>query len=275
MKLFHKVGIVGVGLIGGSIAAAIREKKLADKIIGVARHKDTLRFAKRQHLIDEGALDIHILKDVDILILACPVETIIRLAESLSGIVKKDCLVIDVGSTKEKIVNKLQKIFSNFVGCHPLAGSEKRGIANSKSVIFKDSLCILTPTAKTHSSDLKKVKIFWERLGTRTAVLDPSAHDKIISYTSHLPHIVAFSLISTVPVGFLRFAASGLRDTTRIASSESSLWTDILLSNRSCLNSIEDFQISLSQIKKAIQKGNKKSLLSLLKKAKNKRGKLG
>jgi len=275
MKLFNKVAIVGTGLIGGSIALAIKKKKLAGKVVGVSRRKRSLLLAKRKGAIDAGSQALDIIKDADLLILAAPVNTIIDLAPRVAKVVNKRCIVTDVGSTKKEIVSILGKLFPNYIGSHPLAGSEKRSILNAYADIFKDSLCILTPTGNTQKKALNKIKMLWNQLGARVILLKPQNHDKILSLVSHLPHTVAFSLINSIPAGYLKFAATGLRDTTRIAASDSQLWADILLSNkRNMLRSIDIFQENLSSIKSAIQRKDKKSLALILKKAQLKRTKL-
>jgi prephenate dehydrogenase len=275
MKLFNKVAIVGVGLIGGSIALALRKQGLCARVVGVSRHKKSLLLAKKMHAINKGSQELNIIKGADLVILATPVKKIISLAPLISNIIKKDCLVTDVGSTKEEITKSLTKIFPYYVGSHPLAGSEKRGIINAHPDIFKGSLCILTPTKNTSRMALNKLKLFWNKLGARAVLLSPATHDKILSFVSHLPHIVAFSLIGIVPKEFFRFASSGLKDTTRIAASDRELWTDIFLSNRkNTVEAIELFKRHLSRIKSAIKKGDKKILSKILKEAKNKRDNL-
>lgn len=272
MKLFNKVAIVGVGLIGGSIGLAIKKRRLANEVVGVSRHKKTLLLAKKNGAIDRGSQDPNIIKNADLVILATPVSTILNLAPLLSKIVNSDCIVTDVGSTKQKIVNKLEKIFPNYIGSHPLAGSEKRSIISARSDIFKDSLCILTPTKNTAPKALAKIKKLWSQLGARMSLLSPSTHDKILSLISHLPHVIAFSLIESIPKRYLKFASSGLKDTTRIALSDDKLWEDIFLSNqKNLLEAIEFFQKNLSKLKSVIQIGNRKLLSIILKKAKAKR----
>ena len=276
MKLFNKVAIVGTGLIGGSIALAMKKKQLANEVIGVSRHKKSILLAQKRGAIDKGSLSFDIIKDADLLILATPVDTIIELAPLISKIIRKGCMVTDVGSTKKELVKKLDGIFPLYVGSHPLAGSEKRSIANAHSNIFKDSLCILTPTKKTNDKVINKIRTLWSKMGAEIVLLTPQTHDKILSFVSHLPHITAFSLIDVIPRKYLKFASSGLRDTTRIAASDSRLWTDIFLSNsKNIIKNIELLQDKLSQIKLAIQKKDRKRLSSILKKAKNRREALG
>lgn len=276
MELFNKVAIIGVGLIGGSVALAIKKKRLAKEIVGVSRHKRTLMLAKKSGAIDRGSQDIHIIKDADLLILAVPVNTIMKLAPKIARIIKKDCLVTDVGSTKEEIVRKLDKLFPCYMGAHPLAGSEKRGITYAKVDIFKNSLCILTPTPRTAKLALRKIEQLWRKLGAKVVFLSSLNHDRVLSFVSHLPHIAAFSLIDAVPKKYLGFASTGLKDTTRIAASDSEVWSDIFLSNRrNIVNTIALFEKRLSKIKSAINRRDRKQLTLILKGAKRRRQTLG
>ncbi|MDD2752105.1 MAG: prephenate dehydrogenase [Candidatus Omnitrophica bacterium] len=271
MAIFKKVAIIGVGLIGGSLGLAIKQNKIAGQVIGVSRHQRTLNLAKKIGAIDQGSLDLKVVKDADLIILAAPIETIIKLSSRLSGLIKKDCLVTDVASTKQKIVSRLEKIFPNFIGSHPLAGSEKKGIDFARHNMFKGSLCILTPTRNTSPKVKNKIKLFWKKIGVRTNELSASDHDRIMAFVSHLPHIIAFSLIGSVPEKYLGFCASGLKDTTRIASSDALLWAEILLSNANCPKAIDVFEQNLKRIKNAIQKKDQRVLAHLLESARRKR----
>lgn len=272
---FKKVAIVGVGLIGGSIALAIKKNRLADEVVGVCRSKATLLMARRLKVVDSCSRDFGIIKGSDLVILATPVGTIMDSAKAVSRLINRDCIVTDVGSTKYEIVSRLGKVFPYFVGSHPMAGSEKRGVANARADIFKDSLCILTPTRNTKLSGLRRVRRLWGILGSRVIVVNPSLHDKILSFVSHLPHLLAFCLIDIIPVEFLKFGSSGLKDTTRIASSEAEVWKDIFISNRQAtLKAIGIFQKRLSAIKGVLQKKDLRSLDAVLVRAKKKRDSL-
>jgi prephenate dehydrogenase len=276
MKLFKRIAIVGTGLIGGSLAMAIKKKKLANEIIGVSRHRKTSDLAKRNRIIDKGNQDIRIIASADLVILATPVSVILKLAKTISRIVKKDCIITDVGSTKLQIVSRLEKVFTNYVGAHPLAGSEKRSLVNARADIFKNSLCILTPTKRTNPLALKKIERLWRSLGVQIAYLSPLEHDRLLAFVSHLPHAIAFSLISCVPQNYFKFASSGLRDTTRIAASDNMVWEDVFLSNpKNILKTIGIFEDKLSDLKSAIRKKDKVSLNKILRLAKNKREVLG
>lgn len=272
MKLFKKVAIVGTGLIGGSIGLAIRNKHLAEEVIGISRRRKSIRYALRKGAIDRGSQDLKIIRGCDAVILAMPVETIIKMAPAISKLISRDCLLTDVGSTKAEIVRTLSGIFSNFIGSHPLAGSEKTGVLQAHQDMFEGSLCILTPTARTSSLVLKRIKALWQRLGAKTVLLTPESHDKILSLVSHLPHVAAFALMNIIPTDCLMYAANGLKDTTRIARSDSELWAQIFLSNRkNMLRSIELFEAQLSRIKSAVKRKDKLLLKEILEQARKRR----
>lgn len=278
MKLFKRVGIIGLGLIGGSLGLAIKEKGIAYSVIGISRKKTTLEKARKLKVIDRGFLGFKILASCDLIILATPVQATIRLFSKIKPYLSTGCIVSDVGSTKLEVVNAARKILSkkvDFIGAHPLAGSERRGIDNVEKNLFKGSLCLLTPLKTNKKENVKKVKLFWERLGSKVRVLSPEMHDKVISDTSHLPHLLAFSLIASIPDSSLGYSASGLRDTTRIASSDPQLWTEIFLTNRQAiLKSLAVFKKHLSGLSILIRQREKRKLFTRVKQAKLKRDKL-
>ncbi|MFA4989209.1 MAG: prephenate dehydrogenase/arogenate dehydrogenase family protein [Candidatus Omnitrophota bacterium] len=275
MPLFNKVAVIGTGLIGGSLALVIQKEKLAKEIVGVARHQASLDLAARNKVINRGALALDIIKGADLLILAAPVDKIISLRKKILKYVGRNCIVTDVGSTKEKIVSLLGRSFPYYLGSHPLAGSEKRGVSSAQAGIFKGTLCILTPTLKTPGVAMKKIKALWKKAGAKVICLSPKEHDRILSFTSHLPHAVAFSLINAIPGDSLKFSASGLKDTTRIAASDALLWQGIFLTNRkNLLKAIAAFEKKLLKIKSAISRNDKKALRGILACARKKRNSL-
>ncbi len=275
MKIFNKVVIFGTGLIGGSLGLALKRRHLATQIIGFSKHKKNAIKALKIGAIDYIGSSLDVTKDADLIILATPVDTIIDIMFKISKKLKKDCVVIDVGSTKENIVLKLSRLTSNFLGCHPLAGSEKKGIINAKADIFNNSVCIITPSAGTKSSILAKVKLLWQELGAKTVIMNPKQHDQILAFTSHLPHIIAFSLMGTIPDNFLKVSSGGLKDTTRISGSNELLWSQIFLNNRkNLLAAVSSFQTKLAALKLALNKKNVKRLTKILSAAKEKRERL-
>jgi len=272
MRLFKKVAIVGTGLIGSSLALVIKREGLAKKIVGISRHKETLTLAKQRGIIDDGSQDLNIIKDADLVVLATPVSTIIKLAPRISRIISKEAIVTDVGSTKEEIVRHLSKVFPRFVATHPLAGSEKRGVANASARLFEKSLCIVGTLKHTDPQALQKIKQLWVKAGARIVVLDPKTHDAALSLISHLPHAIAFALINAVPGKFLKFAPNSLKDITRIAASDEQLWKDVFFTNkRNILKAIDIFEKQLDTIKHCLSRGDAKTLLHIFKHAKLKR----
>ncbi|MFH1397671.1 MAG: prephenate dehydrogenase/arogenate dehydrogenase family protein [Candidatus Omnitrophota bacterium] len=272
MKKFNKVAVIGLGLIGGSIALCLKKQKLSRKIVGVSLHKDTLLFARKNKIVDDCSQNLDIIRGADLVILATPIDVILKLAPQIAKLIPKDCLVTDVGSTKNKIVRKFSRIFPNFVGSHPLAGSEQRGIKNSQHSLFLKSLCIITPQKNTNQQSLNKISELWRRVGADTIILSPLEHDKILSYVSHLPHVVVFSLMKTVPVEYLKFAAGSLKDATRIAASPSNIWIDIFLSNKQdILKVIKSFSNNLQALKQAILRDDRSRIRKILESAKQKR----
>ncbi|MFA5092963.1 MAG: prephenate dehydrogenase [Candidatus Omnitrophota bacterium] len=276
MKMFNKVVIIGTGLIGGSLGLALKKKQLAGQVIGLSRKKANANLAKKCKAIDIVGKSLEVVNNADLIILATPVDIILEIAPKIAKKIKSSCLVIDVGSSKEMIVTSLDKIIPNFVGCHPLAGSEKRGAANIQPDIFCGCTCIITPSAKTKQLALNKIKLFWKKIGSKVVVLSPKKHDQALAVTSHLPHALAFALISSVPEQFLGLSAGGLKDITRIASSDPGLWSQIFLSNRSnLLSAFSSLQNKINALKIAIKNKNKKLLTKILAASKNKREKLG
>ena len=278
MARFGKIAIIGVGLIGGSIGLAIKNKKCAREVIGVFRHKATLKRALRHRAVDKGVMDIgQGVKDADLIILATPVHFIPGLAVKISEKAKRGAIITDAGSTKGWIVNSVEGLLKrssgiHFVGSHPMAGSEHTGVEFASDDLFQDSACIVTRTPRTDRKALTKVVGFWKSLGARVKVMSPSGHDRTVSFISHLPHAVAFSLAGAVPPKEMSYAAEGFRDTTRVASSDPELWADIFLTNRKAvLSASRMFKKSYELLLKAISKDDRRATVSILKKAKSKR----
>jgi prephenate dehydrogenase len=276
MKLFNKVAIIGVGLIGGSIALALKKKRLAGKVIGVCRHQKSIRLAKRRGAIDAGCLQVKkAVRDADLIILATPISKIISIAREIEPVIKDGAIIIDVGSTKKVVVESLQKIFSQrkfFVGTHPLAGSEKRGVEQASEGLFKEAVCIIVKTSRTSLAALKKVLRLWKALGVKVVVMETGRHDQILSKVSHLPHLVAAALVLSLDREEIGFGAGGLRDTTRIASGDPLIWRDIFFTNqKEILRAGRIFKKELARLIEAIERKDEESLFSLLKKARQMR----
>ena len=280
MKIFNKIAIIGVGLIGGSIGLAIRKKRVAGEVTGVFRHKSTLKKALKAKAVDKATMSIREgVKDADLIIVASPVYSIPLLIKEAARYAKKGAVITDAGSTKSWIVNNVEKVLKNhtdiyFVGSHPMAGSEHAGVEYARSDLLAGAPCIVTKDTNTNSLALKKLTAFWRSLGANVKVLSPGAHDRSVSLVSHLPHIVAFGLAGAVPEKELQYAAEGFKDTTRVASSDPELWADIFLTNNiEVVKAGRVFEKYYKDILNAVAKGDYSKTVSVLKRAKAKRDK--
>ncbi len=261
---FKKITIIGVGLIGGSIARTIKEKDKTIEITGIGRNKLNLEKAKELNIIDKYFLNAEgAIADADLIILATPVKTIPEIISKIEPHVKTGVIITDAGSSKAYIVNSIENLKSKkflFVGSHPMAGSEKIGVVNSRSDLFINSVCFVTKTKQTDPYALNKIKNFWKVLGANIVEISPDEHDDIVALTSHLPHLIATSLVDLVKEqedknrNILTGIGNGFRDTTRIASSDPVMWRDIFISNKKCiLKKINDLRLELFRIETLIQ----------------------
>lgn len=277
--MFNRIVIIGLGLIGGSLAMAIKRQGLANEIIGVSRRRSTIHKAKTLGIVDDAFLDVkRAVKDADLVILSLPVLKIIEIAEEISRFLSPGTLVTDVGSTKKEIVQHLDKIFSdnvNFVGSHPLAGSEKSGLMSADKELFKSAYCILTKTPKTDLNALNKIKRFWKKLGMKIVVMSPDRHDELLSGLSHLPHAVSVGLCNACANMDVHLSAGGFRDTTRIAGGNPEIWRDIFITNSyNIAKDIKRLKRELYKIEMALKNNNSEKLLHLFKSAKDVRDRI-
>lgn len=269
-----KVCIIGVGLIGGSIGMDIKRLHLADEVTGVVRRKESIEESKRLGAVDRATLVLSEgIKDAGMIILATPVSKIIPFAEKLNT----KAIVIDVASVKGKIVRELERILGpKYVGTHPIAGSEKKGVSGSRINLFKGTTCIITPTKNTNKEALRTVTEFWKKLGANVVTMCADEHDKLVALTSHLPHLVATSLVNTVvsQPETEPCIGTGFKDTTRIASSHPPLWQEICEWNKEAiLDSLKNFKNELSDVEETVKSSNWNELLNKLIKAKELRDK--
>jgi len=283
--VFGVITIVGLGLIGGSYGLAIRERKLAERVIGVSRRETTLAAALRCGACDEATDDLiagsH---DADLIILCAPVTTISERAAMLADVIPPECVVTDAGSTKATLVRQCEIALAGkarFVGGHPMAGSELTGIAHARADLFAGAIYALTRTQHTDDAAFTLVHDFARALGAKPLTIDPAVHDEVVALTSHLPHAVAFALASAVWGGhpnksaLASLAASGYRDTTRLAGASPELWCDIFTANRDALlHAFDGFQSELSALRAALAAGDDAALLRALKQANERRASL-
>jgi len=269
--LFRRMVVVGVGLIGGSLALAMRERGLVKEVFGMGRGIENLRFARRRGIIDDYFLrEAEIPENTDFLMMATPVRTTVPMTAGFLPQLPPGCIVSDVGSVKAEIVHGMERVLPPtipFVASHPIAGSEQWGAQAAQADLFVGHRCILTPTRKTDSVALKKVAGLWRRVGAKVEIMEPDIHDRILGVISHLPHVLVYALVNAlertrVPgVDLKDYCAGGFKDFTRIASSRPELWRDICLMNRRALNrSLGDYIKNLKQLKRWIE-GGKGALL--------------
>ncbi|MFQ5991172.1 MAG: prephenate dehydrogenase [Nitrospiraceae bacterium] len=279
---FRQVAIVGVGLIGGSLGLVLRQAALADSIIGVGRRIENLRTAVQVGAIDRFVSDpVDAVQNADLVILATPVDTYERHLRNWGSSLKPGSIVSDVGSVKGPLVGLAESLMpadAHFVGAHPIAGKEKTGVAAGTVTLFQGARCIVTPTDQTDPEALEAIRELWTAAGSTVLTMDPFLHDEVLGAVSHLPHVVAFSLINalmevwqrTVPEqDLLTYSGGGLRDTTRIAASSPEMWRDIFLWNRdNLIRVIEVFEQHINQLKRLIQEGDGPGLEKELERAK-------
>jgi len=275
MKKFNKITIIGTGLIGGSLGLVIKRKNLAKEVFGIAKHQKTIEEAIKLGAIDKGSLKLTDVRESELIIICTPVGEIVRTVQKIIPFLIHGCLITDVGSTKKRIVQEIEKILPrgiHFVGGHPLAGSEKRGIKVAQTDLFVNTLTFLTKSKNSELNALKRIKQLWQELGSRVEIISTAQHDKIVSDISHLPHIAAVGLINSVSAKYLKYAAKGWKDTTRVALSDSLLWKDICLNNEKEINtSLQRFIDYLYEMKGLIQDGNSQRIIKEFKRAKQRK----
>lgn len=261
---FNKATIIGVGLIGGSFALALRGKGLSMNIHGFGRNEDNLRKAKEIGIVDEYSTDLrYACMDSDLVVLATPVGRFMEIAGLLKGVIAGNAVVTDVGSVKGRLVYDLEALMPEntfYVGSHPIAGSDRSGIEDSRHDLFKNALCIVTPTENSDTGAVKKIVSIWNAFGARVEMMDPLKHDRIYAAVSHLPHIIAYASVNTINAvdeEYIKYAGQGFRDMTRIAMSSPELWRDISLHNKdNLMDMINTFRDNLDRIFCFLREGN-------------------
>ena len=271
--MIQTLAIVGVGLLGGSVAKAARAAALARTVVGVGRDARHLERALVDGALDRATTDLDAgVRGADFVLLAAPVLAIEALLERVWRAAPDGATLTDVGSTKAGIVRRGEALAAGrplaFVGSHPMAGSEQSGYGAARADLFEGATVLVTPTDGTEPRALKAVTGFWEALGARVSALDPEAHDRAVAAISHLPHAVADALMDAVArfaPEALEFAARGFKDTTRIAASDPDMWADIFLANRTALGaSLGAFRQALAALEGAIAGGSREEIRALL-----------
>jgi prephenate dehydrogenase len=272
--------IVGVGLIGGSIALAAKRRGLAGRVVGTGKNQAELERALAAGAIDECSMDCaEAVGAADLAVFCMPVDQIADQVLAAATTCSAKTLLTDTGSTKSAIVKQVEAGLPDgvtFVGSHPLAGSEKRGVEYADADLLAGRVTIVTRTPRTASSALERAIQFWESLGSRTRVMDPEEHDRSLGLTSHLPHLIASALAGILPPQLRELTATGFRDTTRIAAGDPALWNAVFRQNqRELLASLQLFQRRLEKFRTALAGEDQKALEALLKDGKEARDALG
>ena len=278
MPGIDRLAIVGVGLLGGSIARAARDR--FKTIIGIDSNFQALGFAKLHGIIDiECDCIIDGVHDCDVIVICTPVNSVASIARQVLSVVRSNAIVTDVGSTKANILQELAGQGNDgpyFVGSHPLAGSEHSGIEHSDGTLFRNRLVLTTPTPESSEQALAILHQFWQSLGAKVEAIDAETHDRILAQTSHLPHVLASALAGMTPVEILKYTAGGWRDTTRIAAGTPSMWTPILQANRNAiLTTLRQFQARLGEFERMLEANNGDEMTHWLEEAKKVRDALG
>ena len=273
--LFDKVALIGIGLIGGSIALAARRGGLAREIVAATRSPETAETANRLGLVDHCGTDLAAAcKDADLVIVCTPVGACGAAARAIAPSLKPGCIVSDVGSVKQAVIEAMQPHLPanvHFVPAHPVAGTENSGPEAGFAELFDGRWTILTPLPGSDAAAVDRLEAFWKGLGSNTERLDAADHDRILAITSHLPHLIAYTIVGTaddlaghLKSEVLRFAAGGFRDFTRIAASDPTMWRDIFLNNREAvLEVLARFQEDLFYLQRAIRWGEGDKLFDL------------
>lgn len=277
--MINRLTIIGVGLIGGSLARALRKAGVVNEIVGCGRNEGALRRAVEIGVIDRYTLDIaQAVRGADMIVIAVPVGSMGEVFRTIVPVLDNQAVITDVGSTKGSVVeaalNACGTVPINFVPGHPIAGTERSGVEASFAELYQRRRVILTPLPETNPEAVAKVHAMWQAAGAEVESMAVQHHDEILAATSHLPHILAFGLVDSLARmedtrEIFRYAAGGFRDFTRIASSDPQMWTDICLANRTALlQMLGHFAEDLAGINEAIDKGDGEHLLKVFRRAK-------
>jgi prephenate dehydrogenase len=278
MKKLKKISVIGMGLLGSSVTLSAKRALTRTRIVGYS-HRESTRQKAREYEVAHEIVDSleEAVTTADMIILATPIQTFEDYFKQIVPFLKNGCIVTDVGSTKtlshQWAAAHLPK--GVYVGSHPIAGSEKRGVEYARDDLLVNSRCILTKVRGTSEAWIEILEDFWSRLGCNTEIMSPGNHDRIFGMVSHLPHIAAAAIVNSVSGQHIKFAGRGFIDTTRVASGPSNVWTDILMTNsKTCTEAIEILQDQLRALQNAIVAGDAQRVNKILSQASQKRAKL-
>ena len=278
--MFKKVCIIGCGLIGSSIARAIKKKKLSNQIVSSNRSEITNKRVIKLNIVDDSSTDIKkMVRESDLVIIATPLSSYKDVIFKIKNSLKNGAILTDVGSVKKKVISLIEKNIPkniSWISSHPIAGTEESGPDSGFADLFKNRWCILTPSNQAKDKDIKLLELFWKKIGSRVDIMDAKQHDYILSITSHIPHLIAYNIVHTTlnvkkkkNRDIIKYSAGGLRDFTRIAASNPIMWRDIFIQNRENTSKmIDKFIENLKDLKKAIKNKNEKKLEKIFTKTK-------
>ena len=270
-----KVAFIGMGLINSSLARDLKIKKFYLSSSAYSRRLSTINKIKKLKLVDFASSNIEkTIKEADIIIVGIPVAAYQEVFKKICNNIKPGAIITDVGSVKKEVINSVKKYIPknvDFVPGHPIAGTENSGPESGFAGLFKNGWCILTPNKNTSKNSVKIIKYMWQLVGMKVDIMDSNYHDEVLAITSHIPHIIAYSIVgtianlqTTIKKEVIKYAASGFRDFTRIAASDPIMWRDIILYNRqSILKMLNLFKKDLSKLELAIENNDDKFLLNL------------
>ncbi|TWT95994.1 prephenate dehydrogenase [Botrimarina colliarenosi] len=280
---YRRVAVIGVGLIGGSVALALRQRGLAKRVIGVVRSADRVQRVLDCGVVDEATADLEsACGGADLVVVTTPVDSIARMAVEAAQHAAPDALVTDGGSTKAAIVAAIDAHWPTdgdglaFVGAHPLAGGHLSGPDAARADLFEAAVTVLTPSAATPAAALRRARQFWEGLGSTVVEMSPERHDQLVALTSHVPHVAAAAVAATTPAEALALAATGWADTTRVAAGSPELWREILLANAAPIaDGLRRLGQELEAYAAALDAGDGDAIQRLLEEGRQRRDALG
>ena len=270
--MFKKVCIIGCGLIGSSLARAIKKHNLSEKIVSSNRSDIVNKKVLELKIVDDSSSDTQkMVNDSDLIIIATPLSSYENVILKIKNSLKNGMILTDVGSVKERVISLVEKAIPkdvSWIPSHPIAGTEESGPEAGFSELFKNRWCILTPSKKAKEKDIDTLKSFWKKIGSKVDIMDAKQHDYILSITSHIPHLVAYNIVNTSiniqeekQSAIIKYSAGGLRDFTRIAASNPIMWRDIFIQNKTNTSKeIEKFIANLEDLKNAIENEDGKKL---------------
>lgn len=280
--MINRLAVIGVGLIGGSLALSLKSKGAVNEVVGYSRSDEARQEALSLGIIDKAADSIaEAVVDADVVFVAVPMGAMASVFAEMSEHIRPEAIITDGGSAKAQVVSSAREAlgdkFKQFVPGHPIAGTEKSGPAAAFATLYENHRIVLTPVSETDSAATAKIKMMWQLTGAEVFEMDVEHHDTVLAATSHLPHVLAFNLVGMLAQRddcdeVLRYAAGGFRDFSRIASSDAVMWRDICLANKQAiLDLLDEFHQGINKIEQAIKEDDGEYLVEVFERAKKAR----